>query len=119
MHILKKPMYDIKWIYDTPMQPASCIAKLIQLPESNPYLRSGFSCSQLSDRQVEIVLKQPKSGEGRPKRTRYIAEFYPIENGQTVIVLRFVDELFWMPPFTPIEEMDGLFLQILHASRRK
>ena len=115
----KIKLYDLKWIYETHLPIGECMQILTGLQETNPYSWSALSCTQISERQIALVFKQPKNGDGRPKRTRYTAEFYAIENGRTVIVLRFEDELFLAPPFTSIEEIDTLFNKTIQALRRQ
>lgn len=111
-------LFDMKWIYDTSMSAYDCVNVLKNLPEHTAHLWSSFSCSQTTDTHLELVFRQPKNGDGRPKRTVYIADFFTLENKQTVIVLRFVDELFIPIPFTCIEEIDEFLKNYVDAQRR-
>ena len=77
-----------------------------------------LSCVLLPDNQIQMIFRQAPDVT-RLKRTRYVAEFYALENGKTAIVLRFYDELLWAPPFTCLDELDALFAQVIQAVRRK
>ena len=111
--------YDLQWIYDTILSVDECIRLLIEFQESNSWTWSSVSCNKKTNYVLELTFRQPTTGAGKPKRTRYTAEFYAVEKGWTAIVLRFVDELFLSPPFTSIEEIDDLFGKILQAHRRQ
>lgn len=116
---LKRKIYDLKWIYDTVLPVDECIRVLTELQKTNRYSWSSATGTRLPENSVELVFQQPRSGEGKLKRTRYIAEFYRVEKGWTAIVLRFVDELFLAPPFTSLEEIDAFFSAAIQAHRRK
>lgn len=119
MRNFKIKLYDLKWIYDTILPSNECIKILTNLQGTNPYSWSAVICNQQSENLIELTFRQPASGEGKPKRTRYTAEFFKVETGVTVIVLRFVDELFGAPPFTSIDEIDAFFHKAIHAFRRQ
>ena len=110
--------YDLKWIYDTDLAMDVCIDRIMRFAEENTYTRSKLACVHLPDNKIQMIFRHPPD-RSRPKRTRYIAEFYALENGKTAIVLRFYDELLWAPPFTTMDELDPLFAQVIQAVRRK
>lgn len=110
--------YDLKWIYDTDLAMDVCIDRIMRFAEEKTYKESTLSCVLLPDNRIQMIFRQAPDVT-RIKRTRYVAEFYALENGKTAIVLRFYDELFWAPPFTCLDELDALFAQVIQAVRRK
>ena len=114
---MKNP-FDLYWIYDTSFTIEVSVATLEKLSPNNAYISSRVYCSKVSETQVEIMFKQPKSS-GKIYCSKFIADFYQIETGKTVIVLHFVKELFGFLPCIPIEEADALFIGLFCARRRK
>lgn len=117
-HMIKFPRipFDLKWVYDTNLSIQTCLECLLSPNILVIHTSSRVSCVQISDTQVQIVFRNTE--RGRFRRTRYNAEFYRIESGLTVIVLRFVDELFGGPPFTTLDEIDEFLKTIIQAFRR-
>lgn len=114
-----KTPYKIQWVYDTKLSIEDCFARLKDLPPTNPYICSKVFCTVVSNTKMEFVFTQA-AGAGRFYRTTYIAEFYPIETGRTVIVMRFINELgIWLPPVITYEQIDDFFANCIQAYRRK
>ena len=117
--LFRKIADSFKWIYDTSMPTKECISILTGLPETTPHSMYRFNSTKLSESQIEMIFRQSLNGEGSPRRSRYIADFYDIENGQTVIVVRFQENWISPIPSDAPRETDRLFENTIYAKRRK
>ena len=108
---------NLKWVYDTSLSIEACFEKLLNSTFWETYTVSRVSCAKTDTAQLEIIFKNSSAGKFR--RTRYNVEFYSIENGQTVVVFRFVDEPWSFTPCTTLDEIDDLLAQTINATRRK
>lgn len=114
---MKNP-FNLHWIYDTSLTIPTCLDLLSRLSPNNSYVSSRVYCSSISETQIELSFRQPENFS-KIYCSRYVAEFYMVDTGQTVIVLRFVNEILGFLPCIPIDEVDVLFNGLIQARRRK
>ena len=109
-------MYNIKY---TTMLPLEKCKELILMQPMEYECKWGtplwYECKVLSNNQLLITFKGGMFQKAM--RTQYLVEF-SVENGKTVVTMRFHRETFGLPPMTPLKHIDLFMSQKIQAVRQ-
>ena len=105
--------------YETALNMQECISRIIEEPQKykdKNWTELWYEAVKISNTQVLITFK---GGQFRKAvRTQYIMEFLSQENN-TLISLRFQNELFGCPPMTLPNDIDLCMMQKLDATPKR